>query len=337
MRSLLLATLLIAQAALRAQSIEEKKAQSIQKAVSESAQGVPNINREIAALRSALESCYERAGNLYYHHASEEEFSSLLSEVGRLKGEMTHLEERWREAAVLDAKVEEEGFALWDQEETTLGQLIMEYGAMDYLYVVPPDMAAFKLNMHSNIPIPRESWNEVLEIILAQNGIGVKKLNPYAKQLFILKQDPSSVRHIASSKEDLALIPPVTRVFFLLSPPVEQAKSVFQFLEKFSDVKQSFIYQIGAKIAIVSPKEEVERLLSLYNSVWEGHKGKISKVVPVTKMSVKEIRKYLIPRSLATFSKSLMSAPLRFPSRSPCRESNLCLREEPAPLPPLRP
>ena len=294
MRAPLLAlAILCAQATLRAQSIEEKKAQSIQKTASESTQGLPNINREIAALRRELEGCYERAGSLYHQHANEEEFASLLSEVSRLKGDMTRLEEKWREAAVLDAKVEEEGYALWDQEETTLGQLIMEYGAMDYLYIVPPDMAAFKLNMHSNIPIPRESWNEVLEIILAQNGIGVKKLNPYAKQLFILKQDPSSVRHIASSKEDLTLIPSLTRVFFLLSPPVEQAKSVFQFLEKFSDVKQSFIYQIGAKIAIVSPKEEVERLLSLYNTVWEGHKGKISRVVPVTKMSVKEMEKIL--------------------------------------------
>ncbi|MFI5333955.1 MAG: hypothetical protein ACHQT8_02165 [Chlamydiales bacterium] len=288
-------TILLTQAAIFGQSIEEKKTQILQKKEVASLGGgqIPDINKEIAHLRGELESCYQKAGELHKNTAQEEEYSLLLSKVAGLKSAMLALEDQWREAAVLDAKGEEEGYALWDQEETTLGQLIMEYGAMDYLYIVPPDMAALKLNMHSNIPIPRESWNEVLEIILAHNGIGAKKLNSYAKQLFILKQDPSSVRNIAASREDLALIPSYARVFFLLSPPVEQTKSVFQFLEKFTDPKQTFLYPVSSKIALVSSKEEIERLLSLYASVWEGNKGKISRVVPINKMSVKEMEKII--------------------------------------------
>ena len=281
---------------LGAVSIEEKKAQSMQKregSSSASDQLLQKVNRDLVSLRAELEGCFSKAGELYAQEAHAEEYASILSRVGEIKAQMLDLQEKWREAAVTDTKGEEEGYALWDQEETTLGQLIMEYGAMDYLYIVPPDMAALKLNMHSNIPIPRESWNEVLEIILSHNGIGVKKLNPYAKQLFILKQDPSSVKNIAATPEDLSLIAPYARVFYLLSPPVEQAKSVFQFFEKFADVKQSFVYLIGSKIALVSSKEEIERMLSLYNTVWEGHKGKISRVVPITKMGVKEMEKIL--------------------------------------------
>ncbi len=279
-----------------AASIEEKKAQSIQKkegAAGASDQLLQKVNLEIATLRSELEANYTKAAELYNQEAHAEEYAELLSHVAAQKAQMLALQERWREAAVTDAKSEEEGYALWDQEETTLGQLIMEYGAMDYLYIVPPEMASLKLNMHSNIPIPRESWNEVLEIILSHNGIGVKKLNPYAKQLFLLKQDPSSVKNIAASAEDLQRIAPHARLFYLLSPPVEQAKSVFQFLEKFADIKQSFVYQVGSKIAIVSSKEEVERMLSLYNTVWEGHRGKVSRVIPISKMSVKEMEKIL--------------------------------------------
>ncbi len=297
MRSLPLAfvTILLINSALYGESIDEKKAQALQKreALSLSGGQVPDINKEIVGLRGELQKCYAKAGELYHNSANDEEYSTLLTEVSRLKNAMIALADQWREAAVSDAKGEEEGYALWDQEETTLGQLIMEYGAMDYLYIVPPDMAALKLNMHSNIPIPRESWNDVLEIILAHNGIGVKKLNSYAKQLFILKQDPSSVKNIAASGADLALVPENARVFYLLSPPVEQTKSVFQFLEKFTDPKQTFLYPVGSKIALVSSKEEVERLLSLYGTVWEGNKGKVSRVVPINKMAVKEMEKII--------------------------------------------
>lgn len=288
-------TIVLAQSAIFGQSIEEKKAQAFQKkeAATLGNSQTPDVNKEISLLKLQLENCYEKAGELYKSAAPEEEYSTLLGEVSRLKSAIVALEEAWRQTAVLDAKGEEEGYALWDQEETTLGQLIMEYGAMDYLYIVPPDMAALKLNMHSNIPIPRESWNEVLEIILAHNGIGVKKLNSYAKQLFVLKQDPSSVKNIAASRVDLGLVPEHSRVFYLLSPPVEQTKSVLQFLEKFTDVKQTFLYPVGSKIAIVSSKEEIERLLSLYATVWEGNKGKVSRVVPINKMSVKEMEKII--------------------------------------------
>lgn len=290
---LILAVVLSAQALYAETSIEEKKAQIIQKKEGSGDAVVQKVNHQLVSLRSKLESNYAKASELHRQEARQEEFAELLTEVSNIKKQISELEEGWRESAVSDTKNEEEGYALWDQEETTLGQLIMEYGAMDYLYIVPPELAALKLNMHSNIPIPRESWNEVLEIILGHNGIGVKKLNPYAKQLYVLKQDPSVIKNIVASPRELELVAPHTRIFYLLSPPVEQAKSIFQFLEKFSDVKQTFLHQIGTKVAIVSTKEEVERLLSLYNTVWEGLRGKISRVVPITKMSVKEMEKIL--------------------------------------------
>jgi general secretion pathway protein D len=283
--------------ALSAQTISEKKALISSKKENEelsSEEFLQKINRVLPALRLQLDTYYKQALSLKENEASEEEFKNLLREVNALKTEIGQVESQWREAAVNDAKREEEGYALWDQEETTLAQLVMEYGAMDFLYIVPPEMAMLKLNMHSGIPIPRESWSEVLEIILAHNGIGVKKLNSYARQLFVFKQDPSAVQQIASRPSDLRFIPSGSRIFYLFSPPVEQVRTVFQFFERFSDTKQTFIHQIANKIAIVSSKEEVEKLLALYNTVWKEHSGKISKVVPITKMGVKEMEKILI-------------------------------------------
>lgn len=251
------------------------------------------INQQLTSLRTDLDGCYREARELHSTGAAEEEFQSLLKRVNALKSQIYSLETKWRDAAVVESKREEEGFALWDQEETTLAQLVMEYGALDYLFIVPPEMAALKLNMHSNIPIPRETWSEMLEIILAHNGIGVKKVNPYVRQLYVLKQDPSAIQAIASSPEQLQWIAEHTRLFYVFNPPVEQVKSSFQFFERFADAKQTFIYQIGSKIALIANKEEIVKLLELYNTVWQNAQGKISRVVTINKMAVKEMEKIL--------------------------------------------
>jgi general secretion pathway protein D len=252
------------------------------------------VNKELVFLRSELMDRYDSLSLLQKKQASDKEYQVLLDEVRTLKGSLQTVENQWREDVVAESKKEEEGYSLWDQEETTLGQLVMEYGALDFLYIVPPDMAGVKLNMHSQLPIPRESWSEVLEIILAHNGIGSKKINTYTKQLYLLKQDPSFIQIIASSAEDLLRIPNQARLFYVFSPPPEQTKSVFQFFERFADAKQTFVHQIGTKVAIVSSKEEVEKLLNLHKTVWQNSNGKTSKVVSVSKMPVKEMEKIIL-------------------------------------------
>ncbi len=251
------------------------------------------VNNNLVSLRTDLDESYRQVEHLNAIGAKESEYFELLQHVNQIKSQMLQLENRWRTASVDDSKRGEEGYALWDQEETTLAHLVMEFGALDYLYVIPPELMSTKLNMHSNIPIPRESWTDVLEIILAHNGIGVKHVNTYARQLFLLKQDPSAVRHIASCPQDLAWVADHTRLFYVFTPPVEQVKSTFQFFERFADAKQTFIYQVGPKIAIVSSKEEVQKLLDLYSSIWSDGKGKVSRVVSITKMAVKEMEKIL--------------------------------------------
>ena len=106
-----------------------------------------------------------------------------------------------------ESKKGDEGYAFWDQDETTFSQLIMEYGSNDYLYVIPPEVLSMKLHLHSGIPIPRESWSDLLEVILTHNGIGVKQLNSYTRQLYLMKQDLIAVDHILNNRRDLALIP----------------------------------------------------------------------------------------------------------------------------------
>ncbi|MDN3506149.1 MAG: hypothetical protein P0S96_02865 [Simkaniaceae bacterium] len=266
------------------------------------------VNQRIASLRGKLRGEMELAGKLHAAGAEDEEYFGLLQSVQSIKEELVSLQERWRKRASDDSKMGDEGYALWDQEETTLASLVMEFGSSEYLYVVPPEMSNMKITMHSSVPIPRESWSEVLEIVLAQNGVGVKQVNPYTRQLYIFKQDPSAVAAIASSLEDIAHIQDHRRIFYVFSPPVEHVKSAFQFFERFSDPKMTFVYNIGGKVAIVSTKEEVEKLLSLYRTVWQDPNGKVSKVVTVSKMGVREMEKIL---------KTFFSDSLEKPTRAP--------------------
>lgn len=251
------------------------------------------LNHELKINRDLLKKRYNAVSKLVNEGASEEAYQALLAEVNQMKSKVQGLENEWRELSLKEIRQEEESYAFWDQEETTLSQLVMEYGASDYLYVVPPEMLTMKINMHSSMPIPRESWSDLLEIILVQNGVGVKQLNAYTRQLYILKQDLLTVDVIANDPKDLQKIPANTRMIYIFSPSPEQAKSVSFFFERFRDPKRTFIYQIGFKVAIVSMKEEVEKLLSLYEAVWEKESEKITKVIPLKKMTPYDMEKIL--------------------------------------------
>ena len=256
-------------------------------------EGAQAFNASLSALRNSLKETFEKASALSELGGEEEEYRNLLLEVKSLKREIASLEEKWRSAAVRESSAEDGAYALWDVGETTLAQLIMEYGASDHLYIIPQELSGMKLSLFSSVPLPRESWSEMIEIILAQNGVGAKKLNAFAKQLYILKLDPSAIQGIASREQDLQLFPNQARLFYVFSPPAEQLRSVQSFFERFSDPKQTTVQSIGSKVALVSTRDTIEKLIGLYNAIWDKGKGKIVRLFNVTKISVAEAEKVL--------------------------------------------
>ncbi len=281
-------------AALHGQTIEEKRdALLLQKEEKELRSYLNEVNAELKKLRLSMQEKYQLVNEFHQEEANEEDYHLLLTEVNQIRAEITDLEKEWHDLAVNESKKDDEGYALWDQEETTLTQLIMEYGSHDYLYIIPPEILSMKLHMHSGIPIPRESWSDLLEIILSHNGIGVKQLNSYTRQLYILKQDLVAVDQILNDPIDLIRIPPKTRIAYVFSPPPERIKGVSQFFERFRDPKMTFVYQVGYKIAIISSKEEVEKLLALYEAVWEKENEKLTRVLPLTRLKPSEMEKIL--------------------------------------------
>ncbi|MFI5343485.1 MAG: hypothetical protein ACHQUC_04615, partial [Chlamydiales bacterium] len=255
-------------------------------------EGAQNYNRLISSLRGEMREKYEEAIQISQTN-DEVSYKNLLSSVKSLKQKIQTLEEQWRKNSVLENSQSEEAYALWDVGETTLSQLIMEYGANDFLYVIPQELSAMKISLFSSIPLPRESWSEMIEMILAHNGVGVKRLNPFAKQLYVLKLDPCAIEGIVSREEDLTLFANHSRLFYVLSPPAEQLKSLHAFFERFSDPKLTTVQAIGSKVVLISNRETVEKLLGLYKAVWEKEQGKVVRLIRSSKIIPQEAEKVL--------------------------------------------
>lgn len=252
-----------------------------------------NYNLALQRLRLAVQEKYNEALQIEETLEGEGKYREILQSIRSLKQQIYTLEEQWRVGAVKEGVSSDEGYALWDVGETTLSQLIMEYGATDYLYVIPQELSAMKMSLFSSVPLPRESWGEMIEMILAHNGVGVKKLNSFAKQLYVLKLDPCAIEGIISREEDLGIFSNQARLFFVLSPPVEQLKSLQAFFEKFSDPKQTTVQAVGTKVVLISTRDTVEKLLGLYRAVWKQEQGKVVRLLRSAKMVPQEAEKVL--------------------------------------------
>lgn len=271
---------------------------------------VAKFNATLESLRQQTREKFKTAQQLAKSDSSEEEFAVLLEEVRSIKGEIARLEESWRKASIRESEGGDDAYALWDVGETTISQLVMEYGASDFLYIIPPELALSKISLYTSVPLPRESWSEMIEAVLVHNGIGVRKINAYAKQLYVLKLDPSAIEAIVDREEKLDFFASHARIFFVFSPPAEQLKSVQSFFERFSDAKQTTVQAIGSKIVIVSNKESVEKLIGLYHAVWEQNEGKIVRVIPLQKIQPAEAEKVL----KAVFADASKGRPTFYPS-----------------------
>ncbi|MBI5346449.1 MAG: type II secretion system protein GspD [Chlamydiae bacterium] len=273
---------------------------------------IKKVNEELSFLKNKLKQKYFLAIDLF-NQKSQEPLLKLYEEIKELKAQIFSLEETFRKESASDQLKNDEGYAFWDQGETTLAEIVMEYGSCDYLYVIPPEIGSMKINLFSTLPIPRKSWNEMIELILAQNGIGVKKLSATLRQLYVLKHDLSCIEAIVTKKEDLEFLSESAAIFYVFSPPIEQLKAVQGFFERFSDIKSSSVQIVGNKVVIVASKETIKRLLELYDTIWENQEGKVVKVFPLTKINSADVEKILkaffldsVNRGKGTFNPSAL-------------------------------
>lgn len=293
-RSVLLFTYLLAFHGLQAQTIAEKKA-GITAGGSDLTKDMQavlkELNKELQEDYSQLNQLYSKVLVLYQKNAPEESYRKLLEQINTLKTDIENLEENWREMAVQSGHLEP--YALWHQPETTLGQLIIDYGSQNYVYVMSQEISSIPISVNSNIPIPRSAWGQMLDTILAQNGVGYKQLNPYLRQLYLIKNDRSGINVITNQRRDLEAYPGDAKICFVLTPEPYEVRRAWSFLDKFINPNSTVLQMVGRDILIIAQVTEIIDLLKLYDFVSTNRGDKEYKIKTVSKVDAEEMAKIL--------------------------------------------
>jgi general secretion pathway protein D len=296
--SLFLLTLLLPVDAI---DIAEKRARL------EQSQGRPGVSKGAAAQANALIAEKKKALNAYYqvvlneYHALclenkdpkviETIGSERLKELNRYKAEIKQLEQEWKVTAQNAVSQEVEG--LWNQPDVTIGQLVLDYGSSEHIYLMPPEIASLKVHVSSQLSVPKASWSEMLDLILANYGIGIKELNTFIRQLYFLRLSQSPLSTITDDRKELQLMQPDARVCFVLQPPATELRRIYTFIEKFSPQEQMSVMVLSNSIVIVGQVREILELLKVYDFVAQPKQMQEYRLVALQKGQADEIAKIL--------------------------------------------
>lgn len=277
-----------------AQSISEKKA-SLHSTSSdldaETESFLLDVNRQTQELHESIRSLYKVVYQLHAQGAPEEQYKDLLAQINECKSTLLRLEHLWHEMASRGGQ--HDSYGLWHAPDTTLEQLIIDYGSQDYVYLIPPEVGLIKLSIDSNLPIPRSSWSEMLELILAENGVGIKDLNPYLRQLFLIKQNHCNIKLITNCRQELEILSPDCRITFVISPDPSELRRSFLFLEKFINPNTTVLHVLGRDIMIVGPVSDIQDLLKLYDFIAINRGDKEYRLIPTRRLRAEDMARIL--------------------------------------------
>lgn len=290
----LIAHFLLTASAIEAQTIAEKKSgtsQGTEDMTQEMQQFLAHVNEDLRAAQAELHRLYQQVHVLFQENAPPEAYQDLLFQINTVRESAIALETSWREMATQGGRVD--AYALWHQPETTLGQLVEDYGSQEFVYLLTPEIASIRISVNSNLPIPRASWNGMLETILTESGVGFKQLNPFLRELILLKDNRSNLHLITNKRQDLDLYPPNARVCFVLTPEPAEVRRIWLFLDKFVNPNSTSLQMVGRDILIIGPVAEVQDLLKLNDFVAANKGDKEYKVFPVTRVNADEMARIL--------------------------------------------
>ncbi|MDB6081500.1 MAG: hypothetical protein JWO53_772 [Chlamydiia bacterium] len=260
---------------------------------------IRSMNQEILKKKQELLKFNTESNALYAQAIAEKKdevfinelFSTRFKLAEKIKGEITTLEEKWKDLSKNLIDQEDEG--LWHQPDTTIGQLVVDYGSVDNIYLMPPEIAGMKIHISSQLTVPRASWNEMLELILASYGIGSKQLNTFTRQLFFMRLNQSSPSAICDNPQELITMAPESRVCFVVAPPPTETKRIYQFLEKFVPQEQMSFQMIGSNIVIVGITKEIQELLKIYNFLLSPKQSHEYRLISLQKAHSEEVAQIL--------------------------------------------
>ena len=266
------------------ESILEKKELLKNQSLSDEQIEYEHIHQEMTSLRYELKNIYAQSANyLDKNSLPAKELEELLKKSKQIKSKLMEKERLFKKMSAQNN--DDEYFSLMHEKEITLEQLILDYASSNFLYVIPSEMAKLQLNLSSSIPIPKAAWEEIVELICAQNGIGIKPLNSFVKTLYwIIANDTSSLKHLAYTSEQLEVIDPNQRVCFFLPLEGSEFQKVSQFLQKFINNHSTSQHLIGNNIVLIGQASEIKEINKLISFVRQHQNEKSYKLLSIDKM-----------------------------------------------------
>lgn len=250
-----------------------------------------DVNEALASRKRSLQLLYQEAKELAEQGEPAESFAPIVKKVKELRMEIAGIQRDWQQQ--VQSELREEPYALWDQPETTLGQLVMDYGDPSFIYMIPPEIASQKLSVSSRLPIPVEAWGEMLETLLGYQGVGVKEVNGYLKQLYPLESASLQLITLTDERQTLHLLDPQSSVGFLLHPQPKELQRMHHFLGRFVDGKQSSLEVVQGQLLLMGKVSAIQELLKVYDFAEKGSFSREFRLVSLSKMGATEMARLL--------------------------------------------
>lgn len=269
---------------LHAQTIEEKKAK-LPLAETSQKKG-SHFNELMASLKSHKREIYEEAQKKASQKKEPEELTSLIADLQEVQKEIQMLE------STLQAEESEEDESLWHHPHMTLGELVSDY-SKDYIYLLPPQVADSVISLSSHLPVPRESWDELIELIASSLGLQVNSLNPFVKQITSEKEFSMSDCAVINSSQELALLPSHKKVCFILQDKENNLQMAGQLLQKFAPPDQIKFCKLPSCLILSGAAGPLKQLLELWNQVEDDVKGHCYKMITLDRLTPQDIQKAL--------------------------------------------
>ena len=275
-----------------AESLTEKKATLEQSKASSDQPAQKKLHEEMQVLRRRLKELFKESQALIQDDSENElAFQNLLSKAQLMKQELSEKELLFRKTNQPD---DDELSSLMHESEITLEQLIVDYASSNYLYVIPPEMAKIQIHLSSSMLIPKSAWEEIVELVCQQNGIGVKPLNSFVKSLYwTVGHNTSALNLIAHTPQQLDFAEPTQRICYVMTLEGSDFNNIHHFLKKFTSERQVSLHPVGQCLVMVGEAQEVKEINKLVGFISK-HKNKQSyKLIGVDKIPSEDLQTIL--------------------------------------------
>ncbi len=247
------------------------------------AKEMEHFNRALAKEKDDLSTLYYEA-----QKAPADQAQAFLEKIQLKREALKQLEidVLQKSSKVLGDK---DSYAFWNGGEVSLSDLIIHFGALDAIYLMPPDVASLKITLRGQLPVPAALWSHMLACILEENGIAIHALTPCLKQLVRVKADVRGLSTFVDKISDLELLSPDTRACFVVRFVGAESKKL-RFLESAGASHQITVQTFEREVFLLGPAHKLIDFAKLSEFVLVNEASSSIKTIAVHKLSAKEAK-----------------------------------------------